>query len=98
MPKHPNTNQSSNENKRQEYKTNADSFNNNKNNQSNLNTAHNRSKISLNIDEDPFITKIDDDFSSKITSKSKLKDILNCDEEYIENVEEKAKVEQIKNM
>lgn len=54
--------------------------------------------VNFLFDEGPFITKIDDDFSAKITSKSKLKDILNCDEEHIENVEEKAKVEQIKNM
>lgn len=98
MPKHPNSNtvQGSNVHKRQDNRNYAEI--NNNNNTSKINNTHNQSKISLNIDEDPFITKIDDDFSAKITSKSKLKDILNCDEEHIENVEEKAKVEQIKNM
>jgi len=83
-PKHPNNNNNTCINK------------NNNPNQSRTNN-NNNSVINLNIDEDPFITKLDDDFSIKVTSKSKLRDILNCDDELIENVGEKAKVIQIKN-
>jgi hypothetical protein len=87
VPKHPNGTHIKQNKDSKDYKDlNVSKSNNN-----------NTSKISLNIDEDPFITKIDDDFSSKITSKSKLKDILNCDDELIENADEKAKVLQIKN-
>jgi hypothetical protein len=98
VPKHPN--QGAIVSKPKDNRNYADNSNSHHHhNQSKINNnTHNQSKISLNIDEDPFITKIDDDFSTKITSKSKLKDILNCDDELIENLEEKAKVEQIKNM
>jgi len=49
----------------------------------------------LNIDSQTLFTQVDD-FHQKINSKSKLKDILYCDESKIENKIERAKVQQIK--